>query len=178
MKKCLGSDPILGGDHLLHGRLLLQPTVEIFLRLHFEVRLHVVVSQTTKLGTDYFVLANLGGSEMNRQIYSGYEILGMHEQMHFPVHWDSHLSGYDIVLGVWIVGGIKTKEILVSLTDQFRVEGAELTIRAGIAKIESKLAGLHLNWHGVRRRWSEIDAGPGLGSEYAQGQNFGSYQQE
>src|SRR5882762_8160290 len=102
----------------------------------------------------------------------------MHEQMHFPVHWDSHLSGYDIVLGVWIVGGIKTKEILVSLTDQFRVEGAELNIRAGIAKIESKLAGLHLNWHGVRRRGSEIDAGPGLRSEDSQGQNLGSHQQE
>src|ERR1700682_2694850 len=102
----------------------------------------------------------------------------MHEQLYFPVHRDSHLSGYDVVFGVGIVGRIKTKEILVSLADQFRVEWAELAIPTGITKIEGKLPGLHLNGQGGRRRWSEIDAGPGLSSEYPQGQNFGSYQQE
>ena len=57
------------------------------------------------------------------------------------------------------------------------VNGAELSIRAGIAEIEGELSGLHLNRHGVGGGWSEVDVGPGLDAENAQRQNFRSDQQ-
>src|SRR6267143_4515628 len=58
------------------------------------------------------------------------------------------------------------------------MQWAERTIRAGVAEIKSKLSGLDLNWHRVRRRWSEVDAGPSFRSEHPKRQHFGSYQQE
>src|SRR5271166_4681087 len=60
---------------LLQGCLLLQPFIEIFLRHHVQVRLHVVVSQATKLSTHDFVASDLSGSEMNGEIEPGHEVL-------------------------------------------------------------------------------------------------------
>ena len=79
-------------------------------------------------------------------------IFRMHEQMNFLVHGDRHLGGHNVVFGIRIIGSIETKEILRSLVDEFRVKGAELSIRTGVAEIESKLSCLDLDGHGVGRR--------------------------
>ena len=115
------------GKELLQCRLLLEPIIEVWLRHHFQVRLHVVVPEATKLRTDNFVLADLRCREMHRNIQSGDKILlhsqlpdkermanisGMHEQMNFLIHRDRHLGGHDIVFGILVVRGVETKEIL------------------------------------------------------------------
>src|SRR5579862_6556717 len=102
----------------------------------------------------------------------------MHKQVNLPVHRNCHLCGYDIVLGILIVSLIETEEIGVGLVDLVGMKGAELSIGAGIAEIECELAGLHLDGHRIGCRRSEIDARPSLGPEYAEGQNFGTDQQE
>ena len=67
---------------------------------------------------------------------------------------------------------IETKQILGGLADHFGMNRTKLSVRAGITKIKSKLTGLNLNRHGVRRGRREINRGPSLGSERAQSQNF------
>src|SRR5580704_6798778 len=178
-------------DELLQGRLFFQPTIIVFLRHDFEICLHVVVPQATKLAADNFVFANLGCGEMERKIQSRNkilvhsqrgnvermpEILGVHEQVDFFVDRDSHLSGYNVVLGIGIVVGIETKEILCAFVDQLGMSGAEFSIRTGITKIKRELSGLHLNRDGVSRGRREINLGPSLHSEDSQRQDFRSYQ--
>src|SRR2546425_3368964 len=74
-------------------------------------------------------------------------ILCVHEQMNLPIHWNTELGGHNVVLGVGIVVRIKTKYILGRLTNLLRMKRTELSIRTGIAEIESKLSGLNLNGH-------------------------------
>src|ERR1700716_3903500 len=185
------TDPArLRAAKLLCSRLLFDPTVEIFLRLHFEVRLHVVVPKAAKLGTNDFVFANFRGGEMDRQINAGHEILldaqfrhkegmskilGMHEQMYFPVHGHGHLRGYNIVSGFGIVLRVEAEEVLVTFADVVGVQRAKLSMRARVAEVKGKLSRLHLDWHCIRGGWSEVHAGPGLSSEYAQSQYLRSY---
>ena len=145
---------------LLQRRLLLHPIVKIFLRIHGKIGLHVVVPQSAKLGTDDFVPADLGGSEMNREIQSRNEvllhpqlrnikrmsdILRMHQQMNIAVHWNRHFSGHNVIFGILIVGLIKTKKVFVGLVNHRGMERTELPVRAGIAEVKRKLPGLHLN---------------------------------
>src|SRR5260370_13896220 len=118
---------------------------------HVEVCFHVVMSEAAKLGADNFVLADLSCREVQRNIQTGNKILlhpqlphkkgmsnilRMHEQMDFLVHGNSHLSGHNVILGIRIMFGIETKEILRSLTNELRVKGAERSIRTGIAELE------------------------------------------
>src|SRR5580765_686572 len=104
-------------------------------------------------------------------------ILRMHEQMDFLVHRDSHLGGHDVVFGIRIMFGVETIEILRSLINELGVNGAELSIRTGVAEIESKLSGLDLDGHGVGRRRRQIYVGPGLHSEDSKGQDFSAHKQ-
>src|ERR1700693_79877 len=105
-------------------------------------------------------------------------ILRMHEQMDFLVHGDRHLSGHDVVFGLRIICGVETKEILRSFIDEFRVKGAERSIRTGITEVERELSGLDLDGHGVSRRSGEIYVGPCLHSEDSEGEDLCAYQQQ
>src|SRR5271157_4318327 len=60
---------------LLQRCLLFDPGVVIFLRLHFQIGLHVVVAQAAQLGADNFVLTDFGRREVNRDIQTRNEIL-------------------------------------------------------------------------------------------------------
>src|SRR6266446_317409 len=178
---------------LLQRRLLFNPAVVIFLRLHLEIGLHVVMPEAAKLGTNDFVPADFRRGEMNRDVQSRNEILldsqfgdvegvpyilRVHQQVDLAVHRDCQLSAYDIVLGVLVVCGIKTIKVRVGFADQVRMKRAERAIRTGVAEIKCELSCLDLNRHRIRRRRSEIDAGPSLGPEHAQSQSFCPYQQE
>src|ERR1700719_1770279 len=96
----------------------------------------------------------------------------MHQQVDLPVHRNCHLSGYDIVLGIRVMGRIKPKEVGVCLVDLVGVQGPELSIWTRVAEIKRELSGLHLDGHSVRRGWGEIHAGPSFGSEHTQRQNL------
>src|ERR1700730_450950 len=106
------------------------------------------------------------------------QILRVHEQMNLPVRGDRHLSGYNVIFGVLIVGLIQTKEMRVGLANEIGVKRAELPVGTGVAEIESELSGLDLDRHGVGRRWGEILGSPRFGSKNAEGQNFGAHEKE
>src|ERR1700674_2909010 len=182
-----------GREELLQCRLLLQPIVIVLLRKHVKVRFHVVMPQATKLGADNFVPAGLGRGEVQRNIQPGNKILlhpqlphkkrmpnilRMHEQMNFLVHGNSHLSGHNVVFGIRIICGIEAKEILRSFIDEFRVKGAELSIRTGITEVERELSGLDLDGHGVSRRSGEIYVRPCLHAEDSEGHDFCANEQK
>ena len=79
-------------------------------------------------------------------------IFCMHQEMDLLVHGDRHFGGHDVVPGIRIMLGVETKEILRSLINEFRVSGAERSIRTGVTEIESELSGLDLDGHGAGRR--------------------------
>src|SRR5277367_3206 len=105
-------------------------------------------------------------------------ILGMHEQMNFPVYRNRHLRSHNVVSRIHIMLRIKTKEVQRSLIDKVRVNRPKFSIRTGIAEIESELSRLNLDRHGTRRRRREIRIGPGLHSEDSEGQNFDADDQQ
>src|SRR5208337_3026730 len=105
------------------------------------------------------------------------DILRMHEEMDFLIDGDRHFGGYDVVPGIHIMLGIEAVEILRSLINELGVKWAELSIRTGIAEIESELASLDLDRHGIRRRRGEIDIGPCLDSKDSEGHDFYAYDQ-
>src|SRR5580658_1897142 len=178
---------------LLQSCLLLNPGVVIFLRLHLEIGLHVVMPEAAKLGADDFVLSDFCCREMNREIQARDEILldtqfgdvegmahvlRMHEQVDLAIDGDGHLSGNDVVFGSLVVRGIEPEEICVSLADLVGVNWAEDSVRTGIAEIKGELTGLDLDRQRISSRRGEIDAGPRLYAEHTQSQTFGAYQQE
>ena len=71
--------------------------------------------------------------------------LAVHQQVDFPVYGNGHLSGYDVVFGILVVRGVKTVEIACSFVDLIGVNGAELSIRARVAEVKSKLLRLDLD---------------------------------
>src|SRR5271170_2557762 len=97
-------------------------------------------------------------------------VLRMHKQMNFLVHRNGHLGGHNVVAGIHIMLGIKTKEILRSLVDEFGMKRSEFTIRARVAEIESELSGLNLDGHGIGRWRSEIYIGPCLHTKDSESQ--------
>src|SRR5580700_2001085 len=66
-------------QQLLQCRLLLDPGIVVFLGLHFEIGLHVVVSKATKLGAYDFVSADFGRCEVNRDVQARHKVL-LHPQ--------------------------------------------------------------------------------------------------
>src|SRR6202795_4481111 len=142
------------------------------------------MSKSAKLGADNFVPAGLGRGEVQRNIQPGNKILlhpqlpNKHEQMNFLVYGDRHLSGHNVVFGIRIMFGIETKEILRSFIDEFRVKGAERSIRTRITEVERELSGLDLDGHGVSRRRGEIYVRPCLHSEDSEGQDFRAHEQQ
>ena len=125
------------------------------------------MSQAAKLGADDFVLTDLGRGEVQRNIQPGNKILlhpqlphikgmshilRMHEEVDFLVHRDRHLGRHDVVPRIHIMLGVETKDILRSFVDQLGMKGAKLSVRTGIAEIESELSGLDLDRHGIGRR--------------------------
>src|ERR1039458_8652323 len=195
LKKGCVDPPALacGREELLHCRFLLQPVVEVLLGHYLEVCFHVVVSQATKLSADNFVLADLGGREVQGNIQPGNKILlhpqlpykervpkvfRMHEQMDFLVHRNCHLGGDDVVFGIRIMVEVETKVILRALINEFRVQRSERAIRTGVAEIEGELPGLDLDRHGVGRGWDEIYVGPCLHPEDSEGQDLQAHDQE
>src|SRR5580704_8457666 len=114
-------------DCLLQRRLLLQPVVVVLLRQHAEICLHVVVTQTTKLGADDLIAADLVRREMQGKIKSRNKVLlhsqlrdkegmshvfGVHEQMNLAVYGDRHLGRDDVVFRVLILGLVDAEEVL------------------------------------------------------------------
>src|SRR6202521_2184042 len=98
--------------------------------------------------------------------------------MDFLVHWNSHLGGDDVVFRIRIMFGIETKEILRSFIDEFRVKGAERSIRTGITEVERELSGLDLDGHGVSRRRGEIYVRPCFHTEDSEGHDFCANEQK
>src|SRR5271165_1365793 len=134
-----------GADYSLLG-LRLQPLVEIILRHDVQISLHVVMAKTAKLGTDDFVLADLGRGEVKGEIESGHEILldaqlanvegmthvlGVHHEVDFLVDRNDHFAGRDVIASGNIVLRIQAKEIRIAFIDLFRVDAAELAIGPG-----------------------------------------------
>src|SRR5882672_10471408 len=70
---------------------------------------------------------------------------------------------------------VEPEEFLSTFVDSFRVNGAKLSIRPGVAKIKRELSGLNLDWHGVRRGRSEVHVGPCLYAKNSEGQDFHSH---
>src|ERR1700722_5840336 len=166
---------------LLQRCLLFDPGVVIFLRLHFEIRLHVVMPKAAELGADDLIFANFRGGEMDRHIQSRDKvllnaqlrnkegmshILGMHEHVNLAVHRNRHLRGDDIVFRILIVRGIQTEKVGIGFADLFGMNRAELSVGAGIAEIKSELTGLDLHRYRIGSRRSEIHAGPCLCTEH------------
>ena len=60
---------------LLQRRLLFNPGIVVFLRLHLEIRLHVVMPEAAKLGADDFVFADFVAVKWIERSKSGDEIL-------------------------------------------------------------------------------------------------------
>ena len=58
------------------------------------------------------------------------------------------------------------------------MERTKLSIRTGVAEIESELSGLDLNRHGVGRRRGEIYISPGLHPEDSESQDFRAYENQ
>src|SRR5258707_6472468 len=102
-------------------------------------------------------------------------ILGVHKQMYFLVHRDGHLGGDDVVSRLNIVFLVEAEEFLRTFVDPLRVKRAKLSIWTGVTEIESKLPGLNLDRHSVRRGRSEVNAGPCLHTENSKGQDFHSH---
>src|ERR1700680_4445023 len=98
--------------------------------------------------------------------------------MDFLVHRDRHFSGNDVVLGICVMVGIETIEILRALIEQLGVNGAEGSVRTRVAEIKRKLPGLNLNWHGVGCRRGEINVSPSLYAEDSEGHNLRAHQKE
>ena len=57
---------------------------------------------------------------------------------------------HDVIFGIRIMVHVQTEEVLAGLADHVGVNGAELSVRAGIAEIKGELSGLDLDRHGVR----------------------------
>src|SRR5579862_7381083 len=92
--------------------------------------------------------------------------------MDLLVDRDRHFGGHYVIFGIWVVRLIQAEEILIGLTDLIRMEWAELAIRPRITEIESKLSGLNLDGHGVRRGRAQVLFGPGLDAENSQRQHL------
>src|ERR1700719_1834029 len=101
-------------------------------------------------------------------------ILCVHQQVDFTIYRDGHLGGYNVIFGIGVVVHIESEEILLCFLDHLGMNRAELSIWAGIAKIEGELSSLHLHRHSIRGGCSEIDGGPGFGAESSQGQDLGT----
>src|ERR1700688_572677 len=74
--------------------------------------------------------------------------------------------------------GVESEIVLVRLADSVGVQSAKLSIGAGIAEIESKLARLHLNRHGIGAGWVQIDVSPRFDSENAERHDFRADEQQ
>src|SRR5580693_3459678 len=98
--------------------------------------------------------------------------------MNLPVHGNRHFRGYDVIFGICIVGRVQAKKVLIGLADHVGMKWTESSIRAGIAKVERELPGLHLNRDRVCRRRREINGSPCFDPENTEGQNLGSYQEK
>src|SRR5690349_10358495 len=132
--------------------------------------------QAAKLTAHNFIPANLGCGEVKLEIQSWHEILmnsqsrniegvadifGVHQQTDFTVNRNGHFGAHDIVLGVRIVVGIETVEILVGLADHIGVNWTKCSIWPRIAEIECELPGLDLDGHGACTGLCEVDISPG-----------------
>src|SRR5450631_962473 len=106
------------------------------------------------------------------------DILRVHEEMNFFVHGDDHRGGHDVVARIRIMFRVEPKEILRSFINELGVKGAEFSIRAGIAEIESELSGLDLDRHGIGRRRGEIYVSPRLHAKDSQRHDFDAYYQQ
>src|SRR5437660_5662104 len=100
------------------------------------------------------------------------DVLRVHQQLDFAIYRDCKLRGYDVVTGLYVVCGIEAEEIGIAFIDFIRMQRTKFCVNARIAEIESELAGLGLNLHGIRLRGSEINVSPSFLSKNAEGQNL------
>src|SRR5580704_13944691 len=73
---------------------------------------------------------------------------------------------------------VNSEKVRIRLADLVRVNRTEGSIRTGVTEVKCELASLSLNGHSIGRRRSEVDAGPSLGAEHTQRENFSSHQQK
>ena len=143
---------------------LLYPAVEIRLGHDFEIRLHVVMAQAAELRAYNFVLADFRRREMHRYIQAGNKVLldsssGTKKECPRSLEcirrWTSLFTGIansavtmsSLESGSWPGPNRKNSDCL---RQSCRDGWGRTCLGAGIAEIESELAGLRLNGHGVR----------------------------
>src|ERR1700730_18314666 len=133
------------------------------------------MAKSAELRADDFVFAGLCRRKVDRKVQAGdkvllyaqladvegmSDILGVHEQLNFPVDRHIKLRRDDVVARLDVVRRVETEEIRIAFVNFVRVQRSKLSIDTRVAEIESELAGLRLNLHGVGLRRSEIDIGP------------------
>src|SRR5580704_18252660 len=106
------------------------------------------------------------------------DVLGVHEEVNFPVHRDGHFRGHDVVLRVSVVVSVNAIEVLVSFAEHFRMNSAESSVRAGITEVKSELSCLHLDRYRVGGGRCEINIRPSLDSKDAQRQNLRAHEKK
>src|SRR5437899_6164393 len=174
-------------------RLLLQPLIEIFLRLHFKISSHVVVAQAAQLRADDFVLADLCRCKVHRNIKHEHKILltaqctnvkrmahvlFMHHQRNGLVHRNYQRRRNDVVARLHIIRGIEPKEVLVAFIDLVGMQWTKFSVRSGITKIKTKLLSLDLDRKSVSGSLLEVDLRPGIFAENSKGQDFRAHESD
>src|SRR5579862_5327277 len=74
--------------------------------------------------------------------------------------------------------GVEAEVVLVRLADSVGVQSAKLPIGAGITEIESELACLHLDRHGIGTGRVQIDVSPRFDSENTESHDFRADEQQ
>src|ERR1700730_5583694 len=100
------------------------------------------------------------------------DVFCVHEELHFTIYGNGHFARYDVVTGLNVVGGVQTKIIGVPFVNFVGMEGTELSVYPGIAKIKGELARLRLNLHCVGLRRSKVHLRPRFLSKNAESQNL------
>src|SRR5271165_6302290 len=145
------------------------------------------MAQSAQLRADNFVSADLRSREVDGKVKPGNEILldaqladeegmpnvlGMHEQLNFPVHRYHKFAGHNVIAGFDFVGGVQPEIVLIAFIDFVGMNGPKLSVGPRIAEVESKLLRLRLNLDGVGLGGREVYVRPSLLSHYAEGEDF------
>src|ERR1700735_4188126 len=137
------------------------------------------MTQPAELRANYFVLADFGGREVNRNRQAGDgvllqaeftdvkivdNVLGVEDQFDLAIYWNRERWDYDVVFSGRIVG-IDSEWIAGRSADLFGVNAAELSVGTGIAEVECELVCGHFDLDGVGFCGDKAGFAPGFASE-------------
>src|SRR5271156_6521149 len=133
------------------------------------------MAEAAELRADDFILADFRGREMNRNRQAWDRILlqaqfahvkivdyvlRVQNQFDLPIYRHGESGNYDVVFAGRIVG-IEAQRIAGRSADLLGVDAAELSVRSGIAEIESELIGGSFDFDGVGFGWRKAGIAPG-----------------